>query len=98
MRRLYGTERWRRLARAQIRREPLCALCLLEGRGPVVARVADHIEPWRGDVNKFWLGKLQSLCEHCHNSRKKDLERLGYDRSVGVDGLPLDPNHPIYRT
>jgi hypothetical protein len=26
------------------------------------------------------------------------LEQLGYSRDVGVDGLPLDPRHPVYRT
>ena len=95
--RLYGTERWRRLAKHQLMIEPLCEICLCKGR-VTVARVADHVEPWRGDVNKFWLGKLQSLCEHCHNSRKKDIERHGYSCDVGVDGFPLDPRHPIYRT
>ena len=95
--RLYGTERWRRLAKHQLRVEPLCATCLREGR-VTAARVADHVEPWRGDINKFWLGKLQSLCERCHNSTKKDLERHGYDSTVGVDGFPLDPRHPIYQT
>ena len=40
--------------------------------------------------DKFWRGGLQSLCDHCHNSRK-DVEWHGYDRTVGEDGLPLDP-------
>ena len=95
--RLHGTERWRRLARHQLRAQPLCEMCLREGR-VTAATCADHVTPHHGDVNSFWTGKLQSLCDHCHNSRKKDLERLGYDRTVGVDGLPLDPRHPIYRT
>ena len=95
--RLYGTERWRRMAKHQLRVEPLCAMCLAEDK-VVAPRVADHVEPHHGDVNKFWTGKLQSLCERCHNSRKKDVERLGYDRTVEVDGVPLDPNHPVYRT
>jgi hypothetical protein len=72
-------------------------MCLAE-RKVVAARVADHVEPHHGDVNSFWTGKLQSLCERCHNSGKKGLERDGYDRTVGVDGLPLDPRHPINRT
>jgi len=96
--RLYGTERWRRMAKHQLRVEPLCAMCLREGRGPVPAHVADHIEPWRGDVNKFWLGKLQSLCVPCHNRHKKNFEKDGFDRAVGLDGYPLDPDHPVYRT
>ena len=95
--RLHGTERWRRLARHQLRAQPLCEMCLREGR-VTAATCADHVEPHHNDPNKFWLGRLQSLCDHCYNSRKKDVERRGYDRAVGVDGLPLDPGHPVYRT
>jgi hypothetical protein len=46
---------------------------------------------------KFWTGKLQSLCSHCHESRKKSAEHRGYDRTIGPDGLPIDPRHPVYR-
>jgi 5-methylcytosine-specific restriction enzyme A len=94
--RLHGTERWRRMAKYQLRVEPLCAMCLAEGRGPVPARVADHIEPHHGDVNKFWLGKLQSLCSNCHECKKKFREKNGYDKGCDIDGWPLDPNHPVY--
>jgi hypothetical protein len=43
------------------------------------ATVADHVQPHRGDRNKFWFGELQSLCAGCHSGDKKRLE----------DGLPL---------
>jgi len=97
MRRLHGTQRWRRIAKHQLRVSPLCEMCLREGRGPVPATCADHVTPHGNDPHKFWFGRLQSLCDHCHNSRKKDIERLDYDRTVGVDGLPVDRNHPVYR-
>jgi len=92
---LYGTRKWRNRRAQQLRIEPLCRLCLAEGK-VVAATVADQITPWRGDVNAFWLGPLQSLCAHCHESRKKFRERHGYDRGCGSDGLPLDPRHPDY--
>jgi 5-methylcytosine-specific restriction endonuclease McrA len=85
------------MAKHQLRVEPLCRLCLAEGRGPVVAKIADHITPHHDDPNTFWLGELQSLCSNCHESRKKFREKHGYDKAVGVDGLPLDPNHPVYQ-
>jgi hypothetical protein len=44
-----------------------------------------------------WTGALQSLCAHCHESRKKLVERYGYDKTIGLDGLPTDPRHPVYR-
>jgi hypothetical protein len=92
--RLHHSERWKRMARHQLRVQPLCEWCLREGR-VTAARVCDHVEPHHGDVNKFWLGKLQSLCRNCHESRKKFRELNGYDRDVGADGLPLDPRHPV---
>jgi hypothetical protein len=52
---------WHRRARFQLQREPLCALCLTEGK-VVAARIADHIEPHHNDPIRFWNGKLQSLC------------------------------------
>ena len=87
---------WHRRARRQLQREPLCAMRLAEGK-VVAVRIADHIEPHRGDPIKFWRGKLQSLCAHCHESRKKHIENRGYDNAIGIDGLPIDPCHPVYR-
>src|SRR5262245_60250855 len=78
---LHGSARWRRMAKHQLRVSPLCEMCLREGRGPVPARVADHITPHHNDPNKFWLGKLQSLCTHCHEGRKKFRELYGYDKA-----------------
>jgi 5-methylcytosine-specific restriction enzyme A len=93
---LHNKARWHRVARLQLLHEPLCRMCLADGRVEP-ATVADHIEPHHGDVNKFWLGKLQSLCRHCHESRKKFIERRGYDKAIGIDGWPSDPRHPVYR-
>ena len=48
------------------------------------------------DVNKFWFGKVQSLCADCHNNAKQFVEHHGYRNDVGLDGWPLDANHPAY--
>ena len=93
---LYNTTRWRRLRAHQLRVEPLCSFCL--ERGAVTpATIADHVEPHCGDVNKFWLGKLQSLCIHCHTGRKHEVEVRGYFTGHDITGMPLDPRHPAYR-
>jgi 5-methylcytosine-specific restriction protein A len=85
----YWTQRWRRRSRHQLRIEPVCRMCA--ARGLVVpATIADHVEHHGGDRNKFWLGKLQSLCKPCHDGPRK----VGYSPEVGDDGWPLDPNHP----
>jgi hypothetical protein len=59
--------------------------------------VADHVEPHNGDVNKFFLGALQSLCQPCHDRHKKREELWGYRCDVDADGWPVDPRHPSNR-
>ncbi len=73
-RKLYKTARWQRLRAAQLSASPLCAICEADG---VIrpAMVCDHIEPHRGDVERFWAGPFQSLCEGCHNRVKQRQER-----------------------
>jgi hypothetical protein len=92
--RLHGTQRWRRLARAQLREHPLCVMCLQNG-SIIAATVADHVEPHRDDPTKFWTGELQSLCKFHHDSSKQSLEIKGYRDDIGIDGWPLDPRHPV---
>jgi len=41
---LHDKAAWHRRARRQLQYEPLCAMCLSEGR-IVAARIADHVEP-----------------------------------------------------
>jgi 5-methylcytosine-specific restriction protein A len=58
--------------------------------------VCDHVAPHKGDWNAFWLSPLQSLCKHCHDSRKRTVEIRGYATDIGEDGWPTDPKHPAY--
>src|SRR5262249_52577607 len=92
----YRTARWQRLRRLQLIREPLCKFCLERGIA-TAADVVDHIVPHRGDWTKFVTGKLQSLCESCHKSVKRQIELHGNRHDIGLDGLPTDPNHPFNR-
>jgi hypothetical protein len=41
---------------------------------------------------------FQSLCKGCHESTKRMVETRGFRPDIGLDGWPLDPNHPVYRT
>ena len=68
-------------------------MCAANGLA-VPATVADHIEPHHGDWNSFLTGALQSLCDACHNSRKRFEEIRGYHNEIGDDGWPIDPRHP----
>lgn len=95
-RKLYKTARWRSRRMHQLADEPLCRTCAAHGR-VTSATVADHIEPHRGDLTKFFEGELQSLCDQepwrCHSKVKQRAERLGFSPAVGLDGFPIDPKH-----
>jgi hypothetical protein len=95
--RLYDKRIWRRLAAHRKQTEPLCRMCLAQDP-PVIraAVVADHVEPHRGDINKFILGELQSLCAEHHSSVKQRLESGGFDPTIGPDGWPVSKDHPAY--
>ena len=85
----YKLERWRRVRRQQLRKEPLCAMCFERGL-ITAATVADHVVPHRGDWNLFWTGKLQGLCVACHNGDKQSMDRTGRPRvTIGLDGWPI---------
>lgn len=93
----YKTARWQKLRRAQLQEHPLCKFCL--ERGPVTAAtIVDHVVPHKGDWTAFCTGKLQSLCRPCHDSVKRQIELHGYCIDIGLDGYPIDPNHPFNRT
>ena len=89
---LYATSRWRKLRQTQLFKEPLCAMCKAQGR-VTEATVVDHIEPHRGDMDKFWHGSFQSLCKRCHDSHKQRFENGGGVMGCDKDGFPIDPEH-----
>jgi hypothetical protein len=96
LRKWYGSGRWRKRSKFQLQQEPWCRSCLTRGE-PVVAVIADHIFPHRGDAHQFWFGALQSLCRSCHESGKKFEEARGFSNEVDITGMPVDKRrHPVY--
>lgn len=73
-RRLYGLAQWQQIRDDQLQAEPLCRECIKADR-ITAATVCDHVHPHHGDVDKFWAGPFQSLCEPCHNGVKQREER-----------------------
>ena len=94
---LYDSARWKRMRTYQLQLHPLCKYCL-ERAIVTPATICDHTVPHKGDINKFWLGQLQSLCDNCHKATKHFEELHGYRPDIGLDGLPLDKRHPVYRS
>jgi 5-methylcytosine-specific restriction enzyme A len=92
-RRWYGDARWRRLRDHQLHVQPLCEECRALGK-TIRATVVDHLEPHGGDINKFYTGKLRSLCAEHHNHKWAD-DKRGYSTVVDENGVPIDPRHPF---
>ena len=61
--------RWREARKAFLKRNPLCVVCLRQGRF-TPATVVDHIIPHRGDQRLFWdESNWQPLCKPCHDHK-----------------------------
>ena len=76
----YSSEAWRRISRAFLIANPLCAACEKEGRA-TAAEVVDHILPARWYPERAWdEANFQALCTKrpysCHQ-RKTGYERRG---------------------
>jgi 5-methylcytosine-specific restriction enzyme A len=97
----YNTQRWQRLRKLKLQLHPLCEVCLRVGRiEPAFA--VDHRKPINAGGDPYpALDALASLCERCHNSKTRS-EQLGetdwFTKGCDVNGYPLDPRHPWYRT
>ena len=93
----YQLERWRKISRRQLSKEPVCRICL-ETRGLVVpATVADHLVDHHGDAFAFWNAALQSLCASCNVSAKRIETLRGYLPGTDSNGEPTDPRHPWFK-
>lgn len=88
---LYANRRWRKIRALHVASHPLCAYCLKRGDITPVD-VVDHVEPHRGDMERFWNGSLQSLCHTCHSSVKQR-EEAGNVASFDEHGEPVEGWH-----
>ena len=56
--------------------------------------MVDHIQPHKGDLEKFWdESNHVALCKLCHDSHKQRLEKSGRVVGCDVSGRPIDPDH-----
>jgi 5-methylcytosine-specific restriction enzyme A len=72
---LYKTARWQRM-RLTILPGDLytgASCCVIEA--DTLRLICDHIEPHRGNVEKFWAGPFQILCKRCYDSEKQRQEK-----------------------
>jgi hypothetical protein len=84
-RKLYKTARWRELRWSVLVRDQFT--CQMRDCGRIEADtsqlVCDHVEPHRGNVEKFWAGPFRTLCKRCHDGQKQKEEVAA--RAAGLD-------------
>lgn len=69
--------RWERVRAMHLASEPLCRMCLAQGR-VTPAVLVDHIVPIRDGGAVLDDDNLQSLCRACHDQKsKEDIRRRG---------------------
>jgi len=93
--RLYDSQRWRKLRKSFLsdQNHCMCVMCERIGRD-VPATIADHREPHNGDPVKFWdINNLQGLCAMHHSKSKQQLEKTGRYSGCDENGMPLDLKH-----
>ena len=96
---LYDTSRWKRLRLQKLAEQPLCQKCQKKGI-TLEANVVHHMKPHKGDLNLFYcsIAQLESLCAQCHNIITGQIEPYGFTTDIGLDGWPIDSNHPVYNS
>lgn len=69
----YHTSQWRNLRRHKLLLDPLCEVCMEQGR-MTKAQVVDHQielrDPIGGWENRLNLDNLKSMCHACHNAKE----------------------------
>src|SRR4051794_8411288 len=84
---LYGSSRWKRRSKLQLKLFPICAMCSKAGR-TTEATIAHHVVEHRGDERLFFLGALASVCKQCH-LEVHGHQMKSFKREIGIDGWPL---------
>ena len=88
------TSRWDKARTAYIRKHPFCVCCEAQGRIHP-AQLVDHIEPHKGDMDKFWdAGNWQGLCEWCDKNIKRVIENRFLQGRAARNELKLDYRIP----
>lgn len=92
--RVYDKRAWKRIRAQQLRREPLCAMCMERGVAKPAVDV-DHVVPLADGGEPFAFENMRSLCHEDH-ARVTAAARLGRDvvmRGCDAAGHPLDAAH-----
>lgn len=76
--------RWRRYRQSFLAANPICVICLGEGRTRL-ATVVDHIKPHKGRYDLFWdKDNHQSLCKQCHDRKTASEDMESWNTHQGL--------------
>lgn len=89
---LYNSKQWKAIRASHLQNNPLCVMCSHDGY-TTEAKIVDHINPHRGDLELFYNGPFQSLCKTHHDSIKQRQEKSGLLFGGDESGKPIDSNH-----
>ncbi len=99
----YASARWRDLRTKALKRDMFtCQRCgcllVTTNRHHPHAAVVNHKTPHRGNAKLFFdLKNLEAVCKTDHDALIQREEARGYAIGSGLDGMPVDPNHPWNR-
>jgi hypothetical protein len=71
----YHTKRWKHLRWSVLVRDLFTCRKCGQLEADTSRLVCDHVEPHRGDRQRFWSGPFQTLCKACHDKAKQLEER-----------------------
>jgi 5-methylcytosine-specific restriction protein A len=94
---LYNSMAWRRLRESILRQYPLCQQCLRASPSRITeANTVHHKVPHKGNHLLFLdPNNLEAVCAPCHSGEIQQGEVRGYSGRLGVNGWPVDINHPF---
>ena len=71
----YRTVTWRRIRKTQLRKSPLCEMCLKKiPKKLEVSTICDHIDPTWETWDDFIRGPFQSLCLECDKFKRSIID------------------------
>lgn len=92
----YKSKAWKARRKDQLKAHPMCQACDDEGVTRM-ATIVDHYPRHGEDYTQFFQGPVRSLCKPHHDSQAQSEEARGYSPQVGLDGWPVDTQHPFNR-
>ena len=63
---IYNDRKWKRIARARRKAQPLCVLCLVKNKRTWAVHT-HHLDPVKGSKHRLYTGKTINLCQPCHD-------------------------------